>query len=187
VIVYTTASSPSDLEGILSLQQANLAERLSAQDMRQQGFVTVMHSYGQLAALNEVAQHVVAKDAERVVGYLLAMTPAARDLLPVLIPMFMKFDELRFNGKAIADLSYIVVGQACIDRPYRGTGVLERCYTLYRERYAMRYDFAITEIATENPRSLAAHKRIGFNAIGTYKAPDGVDWTIVAWDWHVGI
>ena len=76
-----------------------------------------------------------------------------------------------------------MVGQVCIDKAWRGLGVLDHCYAAYKEHYRSKYDFAITEIASRNVRSLKAHKRIGFKEINTYVS-DNTNWSVVLWDWE---
>jgi RimJ/RimL family protein N-acetyltransferase len=80
----------------------------------------------------------------------------------------------------------MVVGQVCIDKEYRGKGLLDNCYTAYKEHFIHQYDFAVTEIASNNLRSLAAHTRIGFKEIHRYISPDQTEWCIVLWDWNNG-
>jgi len=183
MIVYTTANSKNDLEGILKLQKANLALSLTKEEIQNQGFVTVDHSYDQLEKLNHQEKHIIAKDIEKVIGYLLAMTKRSRFDIPVLIPMFELFDTVSYNGKKISEYNYLVVGQVCIDKAYRGQGILDHCYAAYRQHYSTKYDFAITEIAGNNLRSLKAHKRIGFQEINIYVSPDKTEWVVVLWDW----
>jgi RimJ/RimL family protein N-acetyltransferase len=60
---------------------------------------------------------------------------------------------------------------------------LEECYKAYRNFYGHKYDFAITEIASSNPRSIRAHEKVGFENIHSYKGPDETEWIVVAWDW----
>ncbi len=134
--------------------------------------------------MNAIEKHVIARNGERVVAYLLAMTKESRNLVPVLAPMFAMFDETRYSDKPVSEMNYIVVGQVCVDKQYRGKGVLDRCYEEYRKRFHSKYDCAVTEIAATNPRSLKAHRRIGFDEIRRYSAPDGVEWSIVLWDWR---
>jgi len=183
MIIYTTAHSKDDLEGILNLQKRNLASSLNKDEIESQGFVTVDHSYEQLSRLNDHERHVVAKENERVVGYLLAMTKQSRLDIPVLVPMFELFDTISYNNERISAYNYLVVGQVCIDKAWRGQGILDHCYAAYRNYYRTKYDFAITEIAATNARSLKAHKRIGFKEIKTYASPDKTDWSVVLWDW----
>src|SRR5688572_31303460 len=136
--------------------------------MTLQGFVTVEHTLDNLQKMNEIEPHIIAKIDRQVIAYLLAMTPAFQDSLPVLKPMFQVFESLRYKGKAVAACRYIVVGQVCVDKVYRGQGILANCYQAYKNIFQPKYDFAITEIATRNIRSINAHKRIGFNELHRY-------------------
>ena len=184
MVIYTTANSKNDLEGILSLQKINLAQSLSEPEIQSQGFVTVDHSYEQLEKLNDYERHIIAKDNEKVIGYLLAMTKRSRFDIPVLRPMFELFETIIYNDRTISDYNFLVVGQVCIAKAYRGQGIIDDCYAAYREHYHSKYDFAITEIATRNPRSLKAHKRVGFKEINTYVSADKTEWSVVLWDWQ---
>jgi hypothetical protein len=183
MITFTTATSTGDLEGILHLQKANLAQGLSIQEIQSQGFVTVNHSFDQLKKLNEIEKHVIAKDGDKVVSYVLAMTQQSKSDIPILLPMFAIFNSIEFSGKKVSDYHYLVVGQVCVDKAYRGQGIFDQSYAAYKEFYRSKYDFAITEIATTNTRSLQAHKRIGFKEISSYIAPDKTEWIVVVWDW----
>jgi predicted GNAT superfamily acetyltransferase len=184
MIVYSAANTPGELQGILTLQRENLARNLDAVEIKEQGFVTVEHDYALLEKLNRYEKHIIAKDGEIVIGYLLAMTKDCKNDVPVLLSMFDAFDRVMYKDKLIADYRYLVVGQVCVARPYRGQGILDACYAAYREHYHRKYDFAITEIDATNLRSLEAHKRIGFIELERYKGPDGTNWVIVLWDWR---
>ena len=183
MVIYTTSQTTADLEGIIALQQKNLARNLDAQEIQEQGFVTVVHSLADLEQMNAIEQNTIAKDGDQVVGYLIAMTAASRNAIPILKPMFELFDNLEYNGKRVSEYNYMVVGQVCIDKAVRGQGVLDACYEHYKNNFRNRYDFAITEIALSNQRSLNAHKRIGFTELHRYTAPDGEAWSIVTWNW----
>jgi L-amino acid N-acyltransferase YncA len=185
MITYTTANSKSDLDGILILQKANLARGLAAAEIQSQGFVTVDHTYEQLQNLNNHKKHVIAKDGEKVVGYVLAMTKQSRQEIPILVPMFDIFDAVEYKRKKITEYNYLVVGQVCVDKAYRGQGIFDNCYAAYKKFYSDTYDFAITEIANTNQRSLNAHFRIGFKEIHAYNGPDKTAWIVAAWDWRV--
>lgn len=184
MIVYTTANTEEELFGILSLQKANRAEVLTEDQIASQGFITVTHRYDELKRLNDIEKHVIAKDGQEVIAYVLAMTAQSKYDLPILVPMFELFDSLSYAGKIISTYNYMVVGQVCVDKRYRGKGMLDSCYDEYKKLYAASYDFAITEIVSTNQRSLNAHKRIGFQEINRYTAPDKTEWCIVLWDWR---
>lgn len=183
MITFAPAETREDLLGILDLQRANLATNLSPEEIAAQGFVTVVHTLHDLSELNNAERHIVAKDADCIIGYLLAMTQSAKSAIPVLIPMFEAFDVVQFKNKAIKEYTYIVVGQVCVDKQFRGQGIIDKCYAAYKAHFAKKYDFAITEIASINLRSRNAHKRIGFKEIQAYTAGN-IEWIIVIWDWH---
>jgi len=184
MILYTTASNDRDLHGILDLQRANLPGQLSKEELEREGFVTVVHSLEDLRKLNRMECHVIAKEQDKVIAYLLAMTVQSKDDIPILVPMFEEFEKIWFDGRRITRYHFIVVGQVCVAKDFRGKGVLGNAYAKYKEEFQHRYDFAITEIAVANQRSLNAHRRIGFREIHTYNSPDNTEWRVVLWDWQ---
>jgi predicted GNAT superfamily acetyltransferase len=182
-MIFTTSQTDQDLVQILDLQKKNLARFLSQEEINREGFVTVHHSLEDLKKMNAYEQSVIAKEDNTVVAYLLAMTPQSKHDIPTLVPMFEIFDQIVFRGKKISDYNYLVVGQVCIAKEFRGKGVLDDCYKEYKKRFEKKYDFAITEIAQHNPRSMKAHERIGFKTIHQYHESNGTEWNIVVWDW----
>lgn len=183
MLQYTTAKTDEDLKGILALQKANVPAALSEEEMCSQGFVTIIHSYEALRKMNEIEPHVIAKQEGQVVAYLLAMTPASQNAVPVLKPMFDVFNRIMINNRPVSSFNFIVVGQVCVHKAFRGQGILDECYSFYKETFRSKYSFAITEIAIRNTRSISAHKRIGFEEIYQYTAPDGKEWSIVICNW----
>ena len=173
---------PAELVQIIELQQANLAGRLTDEQIRSQGFVTAVHTAEILGQMHALAPSIVARDGGRVVGYALTMLPAARALVPVLDPMFQMLETLPFRGHPLASSRFYVMGQVCIAAGYRGQGVFDALYHGHRRHYRSRYDLLVTEIAARNTRSLRAHERVGFEVLHTFRdATD--DWVITGWDW----
>jgi hypothetical protein len=183
MITYTTSNTKEELDGILKLQKENLAHGLSVDEIQSQGFVTVNHTYDVLEKMNDLEKHVIAKDGETVISYCLAMTKESKFDIPVLVPMFEVFDQIVYKEKIISTVNYIVVGQVCVGKAYRGQGIFDNCYAAYKEFYSNKYDLAITEIASSNTRSLQAHKRVGFREIHSYIDPANTEWIVVIWDW----
>jgi hypothetical protein len=183
MITYTTVQSDKEIDQILLLQKQNLAAGLTKEQINAQGFVTVSHRFEDLKKMNEIEQHVIGKDNDTVVAYLLAMTAQSRFDVPILFPLFEMFERVKYKEKKIAEYKYMVVGQACVAEGYRGKGLFDDCYAAYRNYFKDRYDFAVTEIAIRNQRSVNAHKRVGFESIYEYAAPDGEVWSVVVWGW----
>jgi ribosomal protein S18 acetylase RimI-like enzyme len=182
MITIKSAETIAELEGILDLQLENHLQTVSDQEKSEQGFVTVRHSLDQLQKMNFIASHIIAKEEDKVVGYILAMTKASKDLVPVLIPMFRQFDQLIYENQRVSEYDYLVIGQICVSKSHRGKGLVDLMYKAYKKAFSERYDFAITEIAKSNYRSLSAHKRIGFDIIHEFE-DETQEWSIVAWNW----
>ena len=183
MIICTTVKTDEEIQQILELQKSNLPQNLTDEQKNSQGFVTVIHSFETLQKMNNTEQGIIAKEDDKVIGYLLAMTTQSKHDIPVLVPMFEAFDNVLYNNKKITAYNYIIVGQVCIAEGYRGKGLLDNCYEAYKNHFKEKYDFAITEILDTNKRSLQAHRRIGFHAIHEYKDEKGNNWVIVLWDW----
>lgn len=184
MITYNRSTTDIELSEILALQKMNLKENITGNEMQSQGFLTVSHTLADLKALNNYEQHLIIKDDEKVIGYLLAMTNHSKHDIPILIPMFEIFEKISFMGKLISAYNYIVVGQVCIDKNYRGQGILNNAYDAYRKYFSEKCDFAITEISTSNTRSLNAHKKIGFKEIYLYTDFNDIEWSVVIWNWN---
>jgi ribosomal protein S18 acetylase RimI-like enzyme len=184
MIEIKPAETSKELQGVLALQRTNLSPNISKSEKIEQGFVTVNHTFEQLSEMNRMAPHLIALDGKRVVGYILAMTKVSRDLIPILVPMFTQFDTLAFAGKPLSSFNYLVVGQVCVDKDYRGQGIFDQMYSAYKKVFSARFDFAITEIAKSNIRSLQAHQRIGFQEIHEF-SDDTDEWSIVTWNWKI--
>jgi GNAT superfamily N-acetyltransferase len=171
-ISYGRASQLKDLKDILALQQENLPERLSEETALREGFVTVSHPLFLLQKMNEVCPHIIAMDRERLVGYALCMHPEFSTEIPVLVPMFREIEEL------LPDTNYIVMGQICIDKEYRGLGIFRGLYQTMKNELREDFELIVTEVDGRNTRSLDAHFAIGFNTIKKYQS-DGRDWYLI--------
>ncbi len=182
-MVFTIAQTDQDLVQILALQKQNLAQTLSPDEITREGFVTVAHSFEDLKKMNSYEQSVIAMKNGTVIAYLLAMTEQSKHDIPILVPMFDVFNQITFQHRKVSEYNYLVVGQVCVAKEFRGQGVLDECYQEYKKRFNQKYDFAITEISQKNIRSMKAHERIGFQTIHQYKDDNGIDWNIVLWDW----
>ncbi|HEY8399681.1 MAG TPA: GNAT family N-acetyltransferase, partial [Cytophagaceae bacterium] len=177
------ATSDEELQQILELQFANLSQNVSEQERLEQGFLSVQHTLEELREISGRYNHIIVKDGGRVVGFALVMLPEYRDSVETLRPMFDMIDEIHFQGRALREYNYFVMGQICIDKPYRGKGLFKGLYYKLKSEFDRSYSLLITEVATKNFRSTAAHRQVGFRSLKKYTAPDGIEWDIVYWDW----
>ncbi|WP_373511437.1 N-acetyltransferase family protein [Persicitalea sp.] len=177
---FTTARTDDDLHQILYLQTQNHKSLVSDIVKREQGFVTVRHTWQELSKMHEATPQIIAKDEGKVVAYALAMLPDAATLIPDLQPMFALFEQISWQNKKLADCHYYVMGQVCVAESHRGQGLFDGLYEQHRELYRPNFDLLITEVSAGNGRSLRAHERVGFRPIHTHI--DHVDtWQVLAW------
>jgi hypothetical protein len=176
------AETTADLQQILSLQEKNLAQHVSAADKKSNGFVTVKHDLDVLKKMNDAAKQIIAKDGDAVVGYALVMLTSFSSMIPVLQPMFDMFVKLSYRQKSLDTYSYYVMGQICIADTHRGMGIFEGLYQKHKEIYSSQFDICLTEISSSNPRSMRAHEKVGFKVLHNFD--DKTDnWNIMVWDW----
>ncbi len=176
------AETSLDLNRILSLQKENTKAFLSPNEIKEQGFVTVEHSLEQLEKMQKLLPQFIAEENKQLAGYALVMPRELKKSIPVLVPMFTLLDRLTYNGKAVKDLSYYVMGQICVAKAFRGQGVLQQLYTAHKKALSQKYAFCITEISTSNFRSMKAHQKVGFKHLHHFTDAQD-EWNIVIWDW----
>lgn len=183
---YATVDSERDLQQVLELQRLNHRASVDAATAASQGFTSVRHRPDVLRAMNTAHPSVIARDGPTLAGYCLVMPQAFRDQVPELVPMFAVLDGLSVDGRPLAgDPRWFVMGQVCVAQAFRGMGVFDGLYDHLRTTCRTHYDLVLTEISHGNPRSLRAHRRVGFQTLHVHPDPDGgPPWEIVAWAWR---
>lgn len=181
--VIRGARKDDDLRQILDLQGANIRETLDENERASQGFVSLRHDLGLLREMNEPWPHVIATTTgdrgEEVVAYALVMLERFRGRLPLLDPMFERFDSIAFRGRPLREWRWYVMGQVCVAKAHRGRGLVERLYEAHRAQMASSFDLTVTEVDLANPRSLRAHARAGFEVLDEYRSDDGREWAVI--------
>ncbi|CAM1341751.1 GNAT family N-acetyltransferase [Tenacibaculum amylolyticum] len=170
--VFKTTTFDIELREILALQQQNLPKNLTEQEKQTQGFVTVKHDFSILKKMHEVHPHIIAVSDNSVIGYALSMSKSFKEEVPVLIPMFRELEKLSL------DPNFILMGQVCIDKEYRGKGIFRGLYAKMKEVFTGKYSSIITEIDALNTRSVQAHTAIGFTEVYEYESGNQL-WKIV--------
>ncbi len=178
------ASEENHLLQILALQQKNLARNISADIAKSQGFVSIQHDLDTLTAMNHPYQHVIAKHGDHIVGYALVMLPKMKERISFLNPMFKRIQTIKYNHQRIRANEYFVMGQICIDEPFRSKGIFSDLYQGLKAKMQKNFLYCITEVSSLNQRSLRAHIREGFEIIDEHKGVDGGTWKLLLWNMH---
>ncbi len=181
--VIKIVSEFSELQGIKSLQDQNLKKNLSSYDAETEGFVTAEYSIEFLQALHHANPSVIAKDGGLVVGYALVALKSIRHQHDLLSDLFESIDKIEYRNQLLKYSNYVVVGQLCVAKEYRGRGLVQQMYQYFKARLSGKFDYCLTDIAENNPRSLKAHLKTGFRIVDTLHY-GGIDWNIVLWDWN---
>lgn len=172
----------SELEGIKKLQQENLKKNLADGEADKEGFVTAEYTMEFLERMHSEKASVIARDQNVIAGYVLAAVKAIRNEHELLRDLFDTIDKTRYQNRLLKDSSYLVVGQLCVSKNYRGLGLVKQMYRHFRESLSRDFEYCITDVAKDNPRSLKAHMNSGFVVIDELQYT-GVGFDIVLWDW----
>ena len=77
---------------------------------------------------------------------------------------------MSFQGRALSDQKTFVYGPVCVDRAYRGRGVLRGMFRTLLGEIAARFDAGVAFVAEDNQRSLAAHVAgLGMHDVGEFE------------------
>jgi len=172
-IRYCRSKSDKELHQILELQQKNLFTNVSDEARKQEGFVTVIHTFDLLKQMNAACQHIIAKAGGKVIGYALCMHPCFSKEIEILKPMFYEIESVNPKPR-----NYIAMGQICIDIDYRKQGIFRNLYETMSDSLKPEFDAIITEVDSKNIRSLNAHYAIGFKHLKSYKSGEQ-DWELI--------
>ena len=172
----------SELEGIKKLQQENLKKNLTEQESGIEGFVTAEYPMEFLERMHVETPSVIAKDGDLVAGYALVAVKGIRHEHELLADLFDSIDKIQYRNRLLKDSNYVVVGQLCVSKSYRGLGLVQKIYQYFKADLSLKFDYCITDVAKDNPRSLKAHLKSGFLIIDTLQY-GGLGWDIILWDW----
>lgn len=172
-MIFRPAKNDAELLQILDLQQANLYANLSADEREREGFLKIKHNLYLLREMQSKAPQIIAIDHNQLAGYALGMHKSQHSLIPELAPLF-EFAA----SKLPMGLDYVIMGQICVGKKYRQQGYFSKLYqTLKTNTKGLP---VVTEIASINTRSLAAHKALGFEILGSHQEID-FNWHVVIW------
>ena len=146
-------ATPDDVPGILTLQEPNLVERGGGLSVRQNA------DWFRRAIFEKSV--VVCRSDNKVVGYVLGTSLAAKAHIPIVQAMLRVFP---------APPNCYLYGPVCVAESERGKGLAA---ALFKELQAhMNGRPAMTFIRADNVTSLRAHRKIGMRDLGTFMSED---------------
>lgn len=155
-------ATPDDVPGILALQEPNLVERGGGLSVRQNA------DWFRRAILDKSV--VVARNNDKVVGYVLGTSLAAKAHIPIVQAMLRVFP---------APPDCYLYGPVCVAESERRKGLAA---LLFKELQThMNGRPAMTFIRADNAVSLRAHRKMGMTKLGNFTA-EGVDYIALGYE-----
>ena len=181
-ITYHLTEFLDELRQIKDIQKRHQKESIAPELREKMGFVTVEYEISLLEKMHRLLRSIIAKEGDKVVGYALVTDRRIVGCHDLLDDLFDQINRLSFDSHLLKETNYTVVGQLCVDSDYGRRGIAQGLYKKYQESYSDSFDYCITDVDCNNPRSLRTHLRAGFQTI--HKIEYGnAEWDIVLWDW----
>ncbi|MNX30501.1 hypothetical protein D3C86_606660 [compost metagenome] len=146
----------NDIEGILALQELYLVSNLSEEE-KESGFVTTPFSIAQLTEIINQEGLFVAKDNGKIIAYIFAGSWNFFSQWPIFNHMTAMFPDLRFLDFDITTTNSFQYGPICIDKKYRGKGLISVFFDFMRIHMLKKYPLSLTFINKTNIPSQKAH------------------------------
>lgn len=182
-LISSLVTSEEELGQIHELNKKNMRTTAMTEEQMREGFVSWLYAPELLRQMHTIAPSIVVKDGNKIAGYALTATKEMCSFHRDLQTLFTHLQKIKSGTGPLSDFTFYCMGQICVDKDYRGLGVVNLLYQKHKEIYGGKYQLLITEISTSNIRSQKAHEKTGFKTIYTYR--DQLDeWNVVAWDWR---
>ena len=138
-MITTRIGTTHDIPGILSLQEKYLYRNMSETE-RKEGFVTTPFTIPQIEEIIEQNGIFVAENEEdAIIAYAFAGSWKYFEQWEIFNYMVSRFPQLSFHGNEITTTNSFQYGPVCIDKKYRGQGVLNLIFEEMRIELLKRY------------------------------------------------
>jgi hypothetical protein len=159
----------NDIEGVLDLQKLYLVSNLSEEE-KKAGFVTTPFSVDQLTFVINNGGLFLAKDNAKTIAYIFAESWDFFSQYPIFEHMISLFPKLSFLDFEINTTNSFQYGPICIDKEYRGKGLINSLFEFMRIHIEKRYPLSVTFINKTNVPSLKAHtEKLKWTVIGDFE------------------
>lgn len=148
-----------DIEKVLELHFKYQIDTIRQED-KKDGFITTAFTKEQMVDLTTLEQGLfIAVLNEKVVAYVMSASWNFWSRWPMFAFMVEDLHNLEYLGQKLSVQNSYQYGPVCVDKEYRGSGVLEKIFDFARENMAKRFPILVTFINKINPRSYEAHTK----------------------------
>ncbi len=169
-MINTRIGTKKDINGILSLQEKNLYRNLSNKE-KENGFVTTPFTISQIEKIiKQNGIFIAENEGNKIIAYAFAGNWEYFNQWEIFNFMISRFSELSFHKNKITTENSFQYGPICIDKNYRGKGLLNLIFEEMRIEFVRRYPISITFINKENITSKKAHtEKLGWEIIDEFE------------------
>ena len=148
-----------DIEKVLELHFKYQIDSIKEED-KKDGFITTAFTKEQMVDLITLEQGLfIAVENDRIVAYVMSASWDFWSRWPMFAFMIEDLPNLEYLGQKLSVQNSYQYGPVCVDKEYRGSGVLEKLFDFARENMAKRFPILVTFINKINPRSYEAHTK----------------------------
>ena len=148
-----------DIEKVLELHFKYQIDSIKEED-KKDGFITTAFTKEQMVDLITLEQGLfIAVENDRIVAYVMSASWKFWSRWPMFAFMMEDLPNLEYLGQKLTVQNSYQYGPVCVDKEYRGSGVLEKIFDFARENMAKRFPILVTFINKINPRSYEAHTK----------------------------
>ena len=148
-----------DIEKVLELHSKYQIDSIKQED-KKDGFITTAFTKEQMVDLITLEQGLfIAIEDEKIVAYVMSASWKFWSRWPMFAFMMEDLPNLEYLGQKLTVQNSYQYGPVCVDKEYRGSGVLEKIFDFARENMAKRFPILVTFINKINPRSYEAHTK----------------------------
>ena len=148
-----------DIEKVLALHFKYQIDSIKEED-KKDGFITTAFTKEQMVDLITLEQGLfIAVENDRIVAYVMSASWDFWSRWPMFAFMIEDLPNLEYLGQKLSVQNSYQYGPVCVDKEYRGSGVLEKLFDFARENMAKKFPILVTFINKINPRSYEAHTK----------------------------
>jgi len=137
------------------------------EDDKKDGFITTVFTKEEfLEIINNEQAIFIALEDEIVIAYIICASWKYRSKWPMFKFLQNNLSNITYFENKLDTKNSYQHGPVCIDKKYRGSGLLEELFNFSLDSMQKKYSYILTFVNKSNTRSYEAHKRkLGFSDI----------------------
>jgi hypothetical protein len=171
----------TDIEGVIALQSIYLVSNMTEEE-KAFGFVTTPFSIEQLEEVIRQEGLFLAKDNNKIIAYIFAASWDYFSQWTIFNHMTPLLPGLSFKDFNLTDTNTFQYGPICIDKKYRGKGLINPFFDFMRIHLLKKFPVSITFINKTNIPSQKAHiEKLKWTVVGDFQFNNN-NYFILAYD-----